>query len=68
LSTPRLKPRNLDREAAGLIETPDGPAFLLNMNLSIPFRKMLADIPNESVVKIIRECEAELGRRSEKYR
>jgi hypothetical protein len=65
---PTLRPRNLDREAGGLVETPNGPAFKINVGVSIPLRAMLADLPNDSISKLIREAEAELGRRGDKMR
>jgi hypothetical protein len=68
MSEPKLKPRNLDREAMGFVETPEGPSFTIGMNIHIPIRKMLADIPDQAITRLIREAEAELGRRGEKYR
>jgi len=68
MSAPKLKPRNLDREAMGFMETPEGPVFTIGITLTIPIRKMLADIPDQAIARLIREAESELGRRGEKYR
>jgi len=38
------------------------------MRIPIKLRTMLRELPDESISKIIRECESELGHRGEKFR
>jgi hypothetical protein len=65
---PSLRPRDLNKEAKGFVETPDGPAFNINVSVGIPLRSLLRDLPDDAISRLIREAESELGRRGEKYR
>ena len=62
---PPLRVRQLDREAGGFVDTPEGPVFrFIIPEVRVPLKMMLKTLPPESISKIIRECEAELGERS----
>lgn len=60
-----LRPRDLNSEANGLVQTPQGPAFNINVGVQIPLRRMLKQLSKEQISLLIREAEAELGNRDE---